>query len=841
MANQFLVKETMAAMRGLSAAEITALQAGTYDGVQLLGYHKKGDTPAPIIYYYVNPLTDPDPGPDDGGSIVAVGGVKLEHRFVGMVSLKYFGIHDGSANDTVRVNNAVSAVERYKAEGYIVPYTTNPIMIDGVSQAVPGNNNTRGIIQKSNQIVCFEEGARFKIIPNSSGGYAGWNFYKVENVKIVNGYIIGDADVHIAPNNNIWKRWESLTPFNVGDYIYIHRMGFKVNQAGVSSAVRPFYKAKSLTVGTILENGSLKLEVVNNDLGEWGHCIEVTDCKNIDFHNFRADKAWGDGIYLGNEVGNTDRTKHNTNVSLLGKTYFESCRRQGISVISCNNFYAQYLEGYDIKGADPEAVIDFEPNSSTQTISGVIDNITAVKCGYSALFASQSNELKIRIGSIQNIDSFLTGALHFQGLGHVSENPENYVHVGSYYANKCHAAPVQLSNWFEGYQSSVRVDNILIEEWSPDGDGETSIVYFKNILKDQQGNLLALNKPITNIDIKNFGFNKRIFATGAIFRPFMMYAEMLMSPNNYLNNINIDYNYFDYDAIEDGQSSFTVNNNSVRTSIKTATTATASLKTSLASQSIKSGDILYTTAPSTTLRVLRRGFTEAIVVNSYQAADAATFILNLGSQSGFTEVEAIGITVTANTFTLRYGAVFKLQRMSDSKLRITMLYYGSKNINNISLIGTPSGTNLLDIASDTVYGNSDVFLHWDSSRANLVNYPPNGRGSIIQYTDSSTGAKTFLAFGYNGGNAIFYLGNKVGSVVNWVNMMQTATTSLKGMVNQAAALPNIIHPDLSNTTASDVAGLSAWINTNLVPLVNAIKTSQNDELSNQRTAGQQAI
>lgn len=77
--------------------------------------------------------------------------------------------------------------------------------------------------------------------------------------------------------------------------------------------------------------------------------------------------------------------------------------------------------------------------------------------------------------------------------------------------------------------------------------------------------------------------------------------------------------------------------------------------------------------------------------------------------------------------------------------------------------------------------------------------------------------------------------------MNWVNMIQSATTSLRGLVNQTTALPNINQPDLSNTTASDVAGLTAWINTNLVPLVNAIKTSQNDELSSQRFAGQQAL
>lgn len=83
------------------------------------------DTPAPIICHYIDLLNEPDPGTDDGGSIVEISGVKLDHRFGGMVSLKYFGNYDGSANDTV--NNAVSAAERYQAKRYIVPYTTNPI------------------------------------------------------------------------------------------------------------------------------------------------------------------------------------------------------------------------------------------------------------------------------------------------------------------------------------------------------------------------------------------------------------------------------------------------------------------------------------------------------------------------------------------------------------------------------------------------------------------------------------------------------------------------------------------------------------------------------------------
>lgn len=53
----------MQEMRDLSSEEIAGLQGTTpvYSGVKLLGYYKKGDTPAPVIYYFPQNY----PGPDD--------------------------------------------------------------------------------------------------------------------------------------------------------------------------------------------------------------------------------------------------------------------------------------------------------------------------------------------------------------------------------------------------------------------------------------------------------------------------------------------------------------------------------------------------------------------------------------------------------------------------------------------------------------------------------------------------------------------------------------------------------------------------------------------------------
>lgn len=93
---EFIEKDTVAELRAISAREIWAIQNGYYKGVKLNGYYKEGDTPAPIEYY-LSDTTDED----DGGSVFEVGGIKFEHSFVGQVDVRYFGVlGDGSTDNT---------------------------------------------------------------------------------------------------------------------------------------------------------------------------------------------------------------------------------------------------------------------------------------------------------------------------------------------------------------------------------------------------------------------------------------------------------------------------------------------------------------------------------------------------------------------------------------------------------------------------------------------------------------------------------------------------------------------------------------------------------------------
>lgn len=101
----FIEKDTMAEMRALSAREIWALQNGYYKGVKLNGYYEKADTPAPIIYYLSDTTAE-----DDGGSVIDVGGIKLEHKFIDVVYPEYFGAKGDGTDESLIIKKVVDYV-----------------------------------------------------------------------------------------------------------------------------------------------------------------------------------------------------------------------------------------------------------------------------------------------------------------------------------------------------------------------------------------------------------------------------------------------------------------------------------------------------------------------------------------------------------------------------------------------------------------------------------------------------------------------------------------------------------------------------------------------------------
>lgn len=89
-----LEKNNISDLRNSSEAEIILIKSGIVEYVRVLGYYEKGDTPIPINYYISNTSKS-----DDGGSVIDVGDIKINHNFISKVDARYFGVKNESGYD----------------------------------------------------------------------------------------------------------------------------------------------------------------------------------------------------------------------------------------------------------------------------------------------------------------------------------------------------------------------------------------------------------------------------------------------------------------------------------------------------------------------------------------------------------------------------------------------------------------------------------------------------------------------------------------------------------------------------------------------------------------------
>lgn len=122
---QILQKDTVAQMRSLSSLEILLLKMGVYKHVQLNGYYTKGDTPAPIDYY-LSTTTDSD----DGGSVFEVGSIKLEHKFINRVDIKYYGASSTNVDNILNIQKCLDYVDGKGLE-VIIPDSGGDFLVSG--------------------------------------------------------------------------------------------------------------------------------------------------------------------------------------------------------------------------------------------------------------------------------------------------------------------------------------------------------------------------------------------------------------------------------------------------------------------------------------------------------------------------------------------------------------------------------------------------------------------------------------------------------------------------------------------------------------------------------------
>lgn len=182
----FLEKDTMAEMRGLSLMEILLLKAGYYKGVRLNGYYAKNDTPG-SIEYVLSSTSDAD----DGGSVIEVGGVKLEHKFVDVINTIYFGLNEGLSLSPYDVRMILHKTFT-RARLNSIPKT---IINKGlhITESPAVNFNVEGGVLE------FEGILKLKDNDSVSGGLSSCGIinYPAGNVTVINQRLDGNRDKQV--------------------------------------------------------------------------------------------------------------------------------------------------------------------------------------------------------------------------------------------------------------------------------------------------------------------------------------------------------------------------------------------------------------------------------------------------------------------------------------------------------------------------------------------------------------------------------------------------------------------------------------------------------------------
>lgn len=91
---------------------------------------------------------------------------------------------------------------------------------------------------------------------------------------------------------------------------------------------------------------------------EWRHGIAIRDSKNVEISGITVRSTGGDGLY----VGTAYKDGYSYNITVRDAV-FDDNHRQGISIISVEKLLVDRCILSNTSGTDPEAGIDFEPNS----------------------------------------------------------------------------------------------------------------------------------------------------------------------------------------------------------------------------------------------------------------------------------------------------------------------------------------------------------------------------------------------------------------------------------------------------------------------------------------------
>lgn len=198
-----------------------------------------------------------------------------------------------------------------------------------------------------------------------------WGFNKDDATESLQKAISSGVSRLIVDNTGSdWIISEPITLVSNQEIIFQNGVIIQAKKGAFKGKNDSLFTAKNLSNITLIGEGQAKLRMQRADYdnpelyakSEWRHGIGLWDCENVTIRNLTVEETGGDGLYLG-----ASSTGYNKNI-LVEDCIFDNNYRQGISVISAEDFIVRRCQLTNTQGTNPQAGIDYEPNHPGQRI-----------------------------------------------------------------------------------------------------------------------------------------------------------------------------------------------------------------------------------------------------------------------------------------------------------------------------------------------------------------------------------------------------------------------------------------------------------------------------------------
>ncbi len=251
----------------------------------------------------------------------------------GTINNKYFNIVTGSGvnkstalANTKGLNEAISYAKKNGIKN--IKLTKGTYVVANIVN----KNETilNAAVQLKSNINFNLNGSTLKMYPNSDAQYSVILVYNIKNAKVYNGTLEGDRQKHTCGDGKTLILSEDRR---------------------VGPDARKIHKCNDGSKG--------------NGTHEWGMGVRVKDSSSIEIYNLTIKEMTGDGVVVAsNKLVFPIVTKN----ILVHNNEIYNCRRQGITIGRVDGLKVYSNNIHNIKGTDPQAGIDVEPDGTKNYI-----------------------------------------------------------------------------------------------------------------------------------------------------------------------------------------------------------------------------------------------------------------------------------------------------------------------------------------------------------------------------------------------------------------------------------------------------------------------------------------